>query len=239
MSRSDVSPSGWWSEGWRLIAVYVRRVFPHPAGRRVVIVGAVGALVGVVGGVLLSGLFARSGSSDSSVVQSVATVVTLGVFFGALAITCAASIRLIGAMERDTRPRALERAEERQVRMLVVHPERGQDAEARLIYVARDRLRMSQRTAPSGLIAVALGGVLYTSYNAMLLVQDDASMYVLRLVAGAVLIVVGGASLFLGFRSLGRSTARIAALEALLRERSSAPSASEAPSTTAEGESGQ
>jgi len=237
MSRSDVSPSGWWGEGWRLIADYVRRVFPHPSGRRVVIVGAVGALVGVVGGLLLSGLFARIGSSEASAVQSVATVVTLGVFFGALAITCAASIRLVGAMERDTRPRALERAEERQVRMLVVHPERGQDAEARLIYVARDRLRMSQRIAPSGLIAVALGGVLYTSYNVMLLVQDDASMHDLRLVAGAVLIVVGGASLFLGFRSLGRSTARIAALEGLLRERSSAPSASEAPSTTAEGES--
>lgn len=232
MSRSDVPPSGWWGEGWRLIAVYVRRVFPHPAGRRVVIVGAVGALVGVVGGVLLSGLFARIGSSDSS-----ATVVTLGVFFGALGITCAASIRLIGAMERDTRPRALERAEERQVRMLVVHPERGQDAEAGLIDVARDRLCMSQRTAPSGLIAVALGLILYTSYNVMLLVQDDASMYNLRLVAGAVLIVVGGASLFLGFRSLGRSTALIAALEALMLERSSAPSASEASSTTAEGES--
>lgn len=237
MSRSDVSPSGWWNEGWRLIAVYVRRVFPHPAGRRVVVVGAVGALVGVVGGLLLSGLFARIGSSDPSVVQSVATVVTLGVFFGALAITCAASIRLIGAMERDTRPRALERAEERQVRMLVVRPEQGEAAEAPLIDVARDRLRISQRTAPSGLIAVALGVVLYTAYNVMLLVQDDASMYVLRLVAGAVLIVVGGASLFLGFRSLGRSTARIAALEALLRERSSAPTASEAPSTTAEGES--
>jgi len=237
MPRSDVSPSGWWNEGWRLIADYVRRVFPHPAGRRVVIVGAVGALVGVVGGLLLSGLFARIGVYEASVVQSVAMVVTLGVFFGALAITCAASIRLIGAMERDTRPRALERAEEGQVRMLVVLPERGQDAEARLIDVARDRLRVSQRTAPSGLIAVALGGVLYTSYNAMLLVQDDASMHDLRLVAGAVLIVVGGASLFLGFRSLGRSTARIAALEALLRERSSAPSASRAPSTTAEGES--
>ncbi|WP_445996058.1 hypothetical protein ACUWEX_09335 [Okibacterium fritillariae] len=206
------------------------------------IVGAVGALVGVVGGLLLSVLFARIGSPDSSVVQSVATVVTLGVFFGALAITCAASIRLIGAMERDTRPRALERAEERQVRMLVVHPERGQETETRLIEVARDRLRISQRTAPSGLIAVALGGVLYTTYNVMLLVQDDASMYELRLVAGAVLIVVGGASLFLGFRSLGRSTAHIAALEALLLERSSAPSASEASSTTtttttAEGES--
>lgn len=237
MSRSDVSTSGWWNEGWRLIAVYVRRVFPHPAGRRVVIVGAVGALVGVVGGLLLSVLFARIGSPDSSVVQSVATVVTLGVFFGALAITCAAFIRLIGAMERDTRPRALERAEERQVRMLVVHPEQGQETETRLIDVARDRLRISQRTAPSGLIAVALGGVLYTTYNVMLLVQDDASMYDLRLVAGAVLIVVGGASLFLGFRSLGRSSARIAALEALLRERSSAPSASEASSTTAEGES--
>jgi hypothetical protein len=237
MSRSDVSPSGWWGEGWRLIADFVRRVFPHPAGRRVVIVGAVGALVGVVGGLLLSGLFARIGSPDSSVVQSVATVVTLGVFLGAVAITCAASIRLIGAMERDTRPRALERAEERQVRMLVVHPERGQDAGAGLIDVARDRLRMSQRTAPSGLIAVALGLILYTSYNLMLLVQDDASMYDLRLVAGAVLIVVGSASLFLGFRSLGRSMARIAALEALLRERSSSPSASEAPSTTAEGES--
>ncbi len=236
MSRSDVSPSGWWSEGWRLIAVYVRRVFPHPAGRRVVIVGAVGALVGVVGGLLLSVLFARIGSPDSSVVQSVATVVTLGVFFGALAITCAAFIRLIGAMERDTRPRALERAEERQVRMLVVHPERGQETETRLIDVARDRLRISQRTAPSGLIAVALGGVLYTTYNVMLLVHDDPSMYDLRLVAGAVLIVVGGASLFLGFRSLGRSTARIIALEALLLERSSALSASEASSTTAEGE---
>jgi len=176
---------------------------------------------------------------ERSVVQSVAAVVTLGVFFGALAITCAASIRLIGAMERDTRPRALERAEERQVRMLVVHPERGQDAEAGLIDVARDRLRMSQRTAPSGLIAVALGLILYTSYNVMLLVQDDASMYNFRLVAGAVLIVVGGASLFLGFRSLGRSTARIAALEALVHERSASPSASEAPSTTAEGESRQ
>jgi hypothetical protein len=237
MSRSDVSPSGWWSEGWRLIADYVRRVFPHPAGRRVVIVGAVGALIGVVGGLLLSGLFARIGSSGASVVQSVATVVTLGVFFGALAITCAASIRLIGAMERDARPRALERAEERQVRMLMVHPERGQAAEARLIDVARDRLRISQRTAPSGLIAVALGGVLYTTYNVMLLVQDDASTYGLRLVAAAVLIVVGGASLFLGFRSLGHSSARIAALEALLGERSAAPSASEAPPTTAKGES--
>jgi hypothetical protein len=161
------------------------------------------------------------------------------VFFGALAITCAASIRLIGAMERDTRPRAPERAEERQVRMLVVHPERGQETETRLIEVARDRLRISQRTAPSGLIAVALGGVLYTTYNVMLLVQDDASMYDLRLVAGAVLIVVGGTSLFLGLRSLGRSTARINALEALLLERSSAPSASEASSTTAEGESRQ
>ncbi|SKC54851.1 hypothetical protein [Okibacterium fritillariae] len=239
MSPSDVSPSGWWGEGWRLIAIYVRRVFPHPAGRRVVIVGAVGALVGVVGGLLLSVLFARIGSPDSSVVQSVATVVTLGVFFGALATVCAASIRLIGAMERDTRPRALERAEERQVRMLVVHPERGQETETRLIDVARDRLRISQRTAPSGLIAVALGVVLYATYNVMLLVQDDASMNDLRLVAGAVLIVVGGASLFLGFRSLGRSSARIAALEALLLERSSAPSASEASSTTAEGESRQ
>lgn len=239
MSRSDVPPSGWWNEGWRLIADYVRRVFAHPAGRRIVIVGAVGALVGVAGGVLLSGLFARIGTSDSSVVQSIATVVTLAVFFGALAITCAASIRLIGAMERDTRPRALERAEERQVRMLVVHPERGQDAEAGLLNVARDRLRMSQRTAPSGLIAVSLGLILYTSYNVMLLVQDDASMYNLRLAAGAVLIVVGGASLFLGFRSLGRSTALIAALEALMLERSSAPSASEASSTTAEGESRQ
>jgi hypothetical protein len=202
-----------------------------------VIVGAVGSLVGVVGGLLLSGLFARIGSSGASVVQTVATVVTLGVFFGALAITCAASIRLIGAMERDTRPRALERAEERQVRMLVVHPERGQETETRLIEVVRDRLRISQRTAPSGLIAVALGGVLYTTYNVMLLVQDDASMYDLRLVAGAVLIVVGGTSLFLGLRSLGRSTARINALEALLLERSSAPSASEVSPTTADGES--